>query len=180
MYKKLFLDWYSEFWHFAFALKICTNIKKSVNKKIYLNIIQCLWSFSWPLAVRPNSDRRLCAYMFFFSLFFFSFSLFFPPFLSVFIDKADSITQILRYGWCVSSEVKCSRIPVSFHKVLVGREVRAKHHLWLWIFLAISSTRFSQCLLHNICSQVRGSCCPHFTDGILRDRRNNAKCFKDI
>lgn len=87
MYKKLFLDWYSEFWHFAFALKICTNIKKSVNKKIYLNIIQCLWSFSWRLAVRPNSDRRLCAYMFFFSLFFFPFLYFFPPFLSVFIDK---------------------------------------------------------------------------------------------
>lgn len=78
MYKKLFLDWYSEFWHFAFALKICTNIKKSVNKKIYLNIIQCLWSFSWRLAVRPNSDRRLCAYMFFFSLFFFLFSIFSP------------------------------------------------------------------------------------------------------
>lgn len=144
--------------------------------------------FQLTFAVHPNYDKKnLSTDTFFFSLFFF-FSFFFSSlFPSFYRQNWQRNVGPVIWPMCFFSKVKCGvssflccRIPVSFHKVSVGREVTAKHHLWLWIFLGVSYTRFSQRLLHNICSQVRGSCCPHFTDGILRDRRNNAKCFKDI
>lgn len=102
---------------------------------MYLNVVQCLWIFSWTLAVSPQRDKRLCTNIFCFSFFF--------PFLCLYrqswqrsIDLEIWLMHFSKLKYVVSSYANaCSRIPTFFHKVFVGREVTAEHCLGLWILL---------------------------------------------
>lgn len=90
---------------------------------MYLNVIQCLWSFSWTLAVSPNCDKRPCTNIFFFSLFFF-------PFLSLCLCRQSWQHSIDLEIWLIHFFLSWSMLLALMLMIAAESQPSSTKYLW--------------------------------------------------